>query len=363
MIITFALIVLIVGVTITIAKQAKFGSVSKGEKLDKIQGSLNYRNGKFQNLSHTPQISEEAKFFMMLKEYFNARNKKPVGKIPSVKTNLHDLNRNEDLLVWFGHSSYFIQISGKRILVDPVFSGNASPFSFSVKAFAGSNIYTAADIPAIDYLVITHDHWDHLDYKTVLQLKDKTGKIVTGLGVGAHFEKWGFEPEKIIELDWYEKVELREGFVFHCTPARHFSGRGFKAKQSLWVSFVLQAPSQKIFIGGDGGYDSHFKEIGNKFGPFDLAILENGQYNKAWKYIHLMPEQVLQVAKDLNTKRFFPVHSGKFALANHAWDEPLKRISELNTTANRFMITPRIGEIAYLKDTRQHFTEWWLEVE
>lgn len=363
MIITIALLVLVVGITFIILKQPRFGSVPKGEKLERIQRSPNYKDGKFQNLSHTPQMSEEARFFSMLKEYFSAKNKKPNGKIPSIKTDLKMLDRNQDLLIWFGHSSYLIQIDGKRILVDPVFCGNASPFSFSVKAFEGSNIYVASDIPDLDYLVITHDHWDHLDYETVLKLKDKTGKVITGLGVGAHFIRWGFEPEKIIELDWFEKVEFEKELVFHCTPARHFSGRGFKAKQSLWVSFVLHTPSQKIFIGGDGGYDSHFKEIGDKFGPFDLAILENGQYNKAWKYIHMMPEQVIQAAKDLSAQRFFPVHSGKFSLANHAWDEPLKRISEFNELANIPMITPQIGEVVYLRDNKQQFSAWWLKLK
>lgn len=360
----FAIIVaLLIIAFFAVTSQSKFGAIPKAERMERIKQSPNYKDGKFQNLSETPQMSEEASFVPMVKEYFGAKNKKPNGKVPTIKTNLLDLKKEEDVLVWFGHSSYFMQVDGIKILVDPVFSGNASPFSFSVKAFEGSDVYSVADMPQIDYLLITHDHWDHLDYQTVMALKPKLGRIVSGLGVGAHFERWGFAENSIIETDWFDTIELPDSLTIHCTPTRHFSGRGFKAKQSLWASFVLETPSRKIFVGGDGGYDTHFAEIGEKYGPFDLAMLENGQYNKAWKYIHMMPEQVLQAVKDLHTKRFFPVHSGKFALANHSWDEPLKRISEVNKNSEIPMITPRIGEVVRLDDTGQQFSQWWLEVE
>jgi L-ascorbate metabolism protein UlaG (beta-lactamase superfamily) len=354
---------LLVALVFVITSQPKFGAIPKGERLERIEKLPNFKDGKFHNLSETPQMSEDAKFLTMMKELFFSKNKKPINEIPSIKTDLHNLNPDEDVLIWFGHSSYFIQLDGKRILVDPVFSGSASPFSFNIKAFEGSNYYQPKDIPAVDYLIITHDHWDHLDYKTITELKSKVANIITGLGVGAHFEKWGFDVDRIIETDWFEEVKLAEGFVISCTPARHFSGRGFQHKRALWASFVLKTPSQQIFIGGDGGYDSHFAEIGKKFGEFDLVILENGQYNKAWKYIHMMPEQVLQAAKDLNAKRLFPVHSGKFALANHAWDEPLKRITELNKNNSTPLLTPIIGELVRLKDSEQKFSEWWLDVD
>lgn len=363
MLITILIIAVLVVLFLVVTSHPKFGAVPKASQLECIKQSPNYRNGKFNNLSKTPQMSEDAKFFSMLKEYFTAKNKKPLNEIPAVQTNLNDLSPDEDVLVWFGHSSYFLQINGKRFLVDPVFCGNASPFSFSIKAFKGSNIYSAEDMPDIDYLVITHDHWDHLDYKTMLKMKSKTAKVITGLGVGAHFMRWGFNRKDIAEMDWHEMIDLEGGFKIHCTPARHFSGRGLKAKQSLWASFVLETPEYRIFIGGDSGYDTHFKIIGEKYGSFDLAILENGQYNKAWKYIHMMPEQVLEAAKDLKAKRFFPVHSGKFALANHSWDEPLKRISEINKDGEVPMITPKIGEVVQLNDPDQQFSKWWMEVE
>ena len=349
---------LVIGVNLFV-RQVKFGKLPEGERKARIEKSRNYKNGAFQNLNNTPQITGDGGFMKIMKDMFNAKNRRPVDSIPSIKTDLLHLQRDKDILVWFGHSSYFIQIDGKRILVDPVFCGNASPFSFMIKSFKGTDIYKSEDIPEIDFLIITHDHWDHLDYKTIKELKPKIDKVITGLGTGAHLERWGYEPQKILENDWYDHVNLEDGFAIDVTPARHFSGRGPKPNQTLWASFVLQTPTTRIFIGGDGGYDEHFAEIGEKFGGFDLAILENGQYNTSWKYIHMMPEEVLQAAKDLRAKRLFPVHSSKFALANHSWDTPLKSITEKNRTVGQPIITPIIGEQVNLKDTTQVFAEWW----
>ncbi len=317
-------VVLIGAITFAILKHPKFGRIPRGERLERIKKSPNFRDGIFQNLNVTPQLAEDAKFTEMMKNMFVSKDRRPKGKIPSIKTDLNQLPPNENILVWFGHSSYFMQIDGKTFLVDPVFSGNASPFSFSIKAFEGADVYTVEDLPEIDYMVITHDHWDHLDYKTIVKLKSKVKKIITGLGPGEHLEYWGYKKEQLIEKDWFESEILEKGFKVSVTPARHFSGRGFKHKRTLWSSFVLETPTQKIFIGGDGGYDEHFTEIGEKFGGFDLAILECGQYNKNWKYIHMLPDQTLQAGIDLKAKRLFPVHNSKFALAYHTWDEPLK---------------------------------------
>jgi L-ascorbate metabolism protein UlaG (beta-lactamase superfamily) len=273
------------------------------------------------------------------------------------------LDTDNDILVWFGHSSYFIQIDGKRILVDPVFSGNASPFSFSIKAFDGTDVYSTDDMPSIDYLFITHDHWDHLDYATITKLNSKIKTAICALGTSEHLQYWGYNKNKIIELDWNEKLSLDAGFEVTATTARHFSGRTLARNKALWTSFVLQTPTMKIFIGGDSGYDTHFKEIGKTFGPIDLAILENGQYDWKWKYIHSLPEDVLKAAKDLKAKRIFPVHNSKFALASHPWDEPLDRISTSNKIENLNLITPMIGEPVYLKDESQVFSEWWKNVK
>jgi L-ascorbate metabolism protein UlaG (beta-lactamase superfamily) len=351
-------------IAVLFLQQRKFGKAPAGERLKKIKASPNYRNGAFQNQSITPSLTEGASFFSVLVEFiFHKKPRaKPKDRIPSVKTDLLNLDITKDILVWFGHSSYFMQVDGKRLLVDPVFSGAASPLSFTTRSFEGTEIYTTDDIPPIDFLFISHDHWDHLDYETVIKLKPKIKKIITGLGTGEHLEYWGYARENIIEKDWDEEVILGDGFKVNTVPARHFSGRGFKRNGALWTSFVLQTPTMKIFIGGDSGYDRHFEEIGKTFGPFDLVILENGQYDKSWKYIHMAPEEVLKAAKELGAKKLLTVHSSKFAIANHAWDDPLLKITGLNKVENVPLITPVIGEQVNLKDETQKFGEWWKEV-
>ncbi|WP_242034331.1 MBL fold metallo-hydrolase [Dysgonomonas sp. BGC7] len=365
MIITLSILGILAIAIIVFLNQANFGSTPTGERKERVQNSPNYRDGKFQNLSETPQLTGDKGMMGMMYDFLFGDYKRvtPIGEIPSVKTDLLSLDRKQDMLVWFGHSSYFIQIDGKRILVDPVLDGAASPVSFVNKPFKGSDLYKTSDIPDVDYLFISHDHWDHLDYGSVMALKDKVGKIVCGLGVGEHFEKWGFDKSKIIELDWEENAALEDNFMVYCLPSRHFSGRGLSPNQSLWASFLLQAPSMKIYIGGDSGYDTHFERIGTQFDEIDLAILENGQYGSGWKFIHMMPDQVVQAVKDLNAKILLPVHSSKFKLANHPWDEPLIEVTRIAEEKNQQTITPMIGEVVNLKDNTQVFSKWWVGIE
>lgn len=341
----------------------KFGKAPSGERLALIQKSPQFKNGKFENQNFTPELAEGYGYSRVIYDFLFKKvdRKIPSEIIPSVKTNLSELAVEKDVLVWFGHSSYFIQLDGKRFLIDPVFSGNASPIPGTTKAFKGTDVYTADDLPEIDYLLITHDHYDHLDYETILLLKPKIKKIICSLGVGSHFEFWGFPNENIIEKDWYEKIELDQNLALYTTPSRHFSGRSFNRCNTLWTSFVLAGKDFKMYLGGDSGYDSHFKEIGTQFGPFDLALIDNGQYNPAWKYIHNLPEDVIKAMEDLNTKRVFPVHSSKFSLALHSWDEPLKKVTELNDLSQNPipLVTPMIGELVELKNEKQQFKQWW----
>jgi len=348
-----------------VLNQAKFGQLPRGERLEKIKKSANYRDGEFKNQSKTPTLtSDKSRFQTMLSFMFRKKIRlKPEKNLPVVETNLKALNPEEDILLWFGHSSYFMQLKGKTFLIDPVFSDYASPISFINKAFEGTNKFIADNFPNIDYLIITHDHWDHLDHKTVLDLKPKVKRVICSLGVGQHFEYWGFDPSVITDLDWFEEAHLDEGWQITATPARHFSGRGLKGNQTLWSSFVLVTPDYKLFLGGDGGYDKHFAEIGTKYGPFDLAILEQGQYDQNWNLIHMMPEEVFMAAAELQARKILPVHHSKFALANHPWDEPLNKISKNGQNSNIKVLTPQIGEPLFLNDSTQIFGEWWKELD
>lgn len=338
-----------------------FGARPGGARLEAIKKSENFRNGKFQNLSYTPALAEGYNYVGVMYNFLFNKNDdlKPADSIPSVATDLKSLPAGQNVLVWFGHSSYLIRLDGKTFLIDPVLSGYAAPFKRMNKAFAGADTYKVEDLPSIDYLLITHDHYDHLDFATISKLKGKVGKVICALGVGAHFEKWGYEPSLLIEKDWGDTIAIDSLTTLHLTPARHFSGRSIFGNNTLWTSYVIESTSRRIFIGGDSGYDTHFRDIGERFGGFDLAILENGQYNEAWRYIHTMPDEVLQAGDDLKAKRIFPVHSGKFDLGGHAWNEPLKKITELNKDGRRSLITPMIGEVVDFDNESQTFSRWW----
>lgn len=311
----------------------------------RINHSKNYKNGAFQNLSFTPTMAPDVSFIHILKDMFRRpKSVRPQNIIPSVKTDLKSLFSKDPLIIWFGHSSYLIHCNGQNILVDPVFSGHASPMSFMIKAFDGSNVYTADDMPEIDLLVLTHNHYDHMDVQTISKLKGKIRNYLTTIGVKRSLEKLGIAADKITDLDWWEKKEYKDKLILTAAPARHFSGRGIKRGGSLWASFVLEIENHKIFIGGDSGYDNHFKLIGDTFGPFDLAILECGQYNTSWPFIHMMPEETVQACLDLNAEILLPVHWGKFALANHPWDEPVRRVKQSADEKGLKMTAPMIGE-------------------
>lgn len=383
---------LITGVAVFLALP-RFGRLPHGERRDRIEAFPTFRDGKLRNAAATPQFTGEKGFWGVLTEKRPA-DVRPMAPVPALKTDLHNIDLAREVMVWFGHSSYFLQVDGKRVLVDPVFCA-AAPVKFINKPFPGTDIYTPEDIPETDYLIITHDHWDHLDYETIARLRERIGKVICPLGVGAHFERWGFARDRIVELAWGEQAALDGGDIIYCTLARHFSGRSLWPNRSLWASFLLQTPSQRVFIGGDGGYGTHFAEIGARFGGgeqvngeqvggrengeqtghpracgIDLAILECGQYSENWRHIHMAPEQTALAARDLGARRFVAVHNSKFALSRHPWNEPLERVSKeaerLSAEASAEgisgtpqLLTPMIGEIVELKKTDQNFEKWW----
>lgn len=352
-------LILLAVATFLFMQQKTFGRNPSGARLERIKKSPNYRDGAFQNFHPTEVTLKSASFFKMMKDFLNKpANTVPPKPLPSVKTDLQALPANTPTIVWFGHSSYLIKTKGMNILVDPVFSGNASPVSFFGKSFPGSDVYQVADLPTIDLLILTHDHYDHLDYQTIIQLKSKAKSICTSLGVGAHLEHWGVDPALITELDWWENKQLADGIELTATPARHFSGRGLTQGKAFWSSFVLRVDGYNIFVGGDSGYDDQFKRIGEKYGPFDIALIECGQYGAEWPYIHLLPGQTATAAQDLRAKVLMPVHWGKFALAYHAWNEPIKKLVEDAAEKKLRITTPMIGEPVVL-DSVYPQQRWW----
>lgn len=338
------IVVLLMGGVLIFLHRPDFGRLPQGERLERIQKSPNYRDGQFRNLHPTELMTSGKGRFRAMWDFLLDKREgvRPDDPVPAVKTDLKKLPSELSWMVWFGHSSYLLQLDGKRVLVDPVFY-QAAPVSFVNKPFPGTDIYKPEDMPDIDVLVITHDHWDHLDYRTVTELKDRIGRVVCPLGVGEHFEYWGFDKNSLIELDWQEEAALMPGFTVHCLPARHFSGRGLTSNRTLWASFLLETPAGTVYIGGDSGYDTHYEEIGRHYPDIDLAILENGQYNEDWRYIHLMPSLLGRAAVELKARHIITVHHSKYALAKHAWDEPLK--NELRTAGEYALqlIVPQIG--------------------
>lgn len=335
-----------------------FGKNPSGSRLQRIEQSPNYRNGQFQNVEQTA-VMADVSFVKILKEYFSKPSSaQPQGELPTTKVNLMTLDDAKPVIVWLGHSSYYFSFKGFRMLVDPVLSGNASPFSGIGKAFKGSDVYSVEDFPQLDVLLITHDHYDHLDYKTVLKLIPRVKRFVTALGVGSHLEYWGIESKKITELDWWEIVNINSEIKLSAAPSRHFSGRLFKRAKTLWASFVLEIYDQKIYLGGDSGYGKHFKMIGEKYSGFDLAILDSGQYGKGWPLIHMIPEETVQAGRDLNASVVLPVHWSKFVLSVHPWNEPIKRFVQAAEQAEFKTVTPMIGQPLWYQESAA-VPAWW----
>lgn len=335
------------------------GALPSGERLQRIEKSPNYADGEFHYLERTDVWTGGGKTDYLKQVFFGESHKTaPDAPLPVVWTDLAKLDVNRDVAVWLGHSTVYLQLGGKRILIDPVFSSYTSPVSFISTAFKGTYPYTAEGMPELDYIIISHDHWDHLDYPTLTALRTKVKAIIVPLGLGAHLERWGFSMEMIHEGDWYDKVQLEPNIAIHVLPSRHFSGRAISENKTLWAGFLIETQHRKVFYSGDGGYGPHFAEIGKRFGGVDLAILENGQYDTHWGHMHMMPEEAAQAAVDLQAKTALPVHAGRFSLASHAWDDPYKRIAKASEGRQFRLVTPRMGEVADL-DQAQVFPLWW----
>ena len=356
-------IVSLFGISYAVLHSPSFGALPSGERKERILRSPNYRDGRFQNRYpmppslQRPSLGDRVKILWRFL-FDRPKDVRPTDSIPVVRHDLKKLDRSEDLIVWFGHSGYLLQMDGVRYLIDPVFVEGA-PFGIMNAFFRGTKVFDVADLPEIDYLIITHDHWDHLDYHVAKELQNRVRKVYTGLGVGAHLERWGYRPDQIVELDWDESTPTAEGGRVHCLPTQHFSGRGLTSAQSLWASFVLQGTKHSVYVGGDGGFSPHYAIIGKQFPQLDLAILENGQYSEQWSGIHMLPEHLGETMHALGAKRILTVHHAKFALSMHPWKEPLEHAKHLRDEEGFPILMPRIGQIVRYTDSTFTTDDWW----
>ncbi|MBQ9275696.1 MAG: MBL fold metallo-hydrolase [Succinivibrio sp.] len=329
-----------------------------------IQSSPHYQNGAFVPSEPIVNKIKGSGLKAWWDFLFGSREElQPEKPLPSKRTDLLSLKPQEQVLVWLGHSTFLVQSGGYRLLADPILSGHASPFSFMIKAFPGSDIYRPEDFPQLDVLIISHDHWDHLDYPTLRALVGKVKQVVCPLGIGEYFERWGYAREIIHELDWQQSVSLADDLQLTLLPARHFSGRAFSPNQTLTCSYALKLGSARIFYSGDGGYGRHFAQIGEQYGPFDLAVLEDGQYDEQWPNVHMFPEEVARAAEELHAKALIPVHNSKFVMANHSWREPLDRLLKSSERASYRLLTPLIGQSVPYLDEDFVTERWWLNLK
>lgn len=340
----------------------EFGGKANETETKQYEESGHFKEGIFVNEIHT---SMDMGFSSMISTSIDfikgVKNGRPDKGLPSIKVDSAETADNQKpRLIWFGHSAFLLQIDGKNILIDPMLGDVPAPHPMlGGKRYQKELPIEIEQLPQIDAIIISHDHYDHLDYGSIQKLKAKTKEFYVPLGVGAHLKTWGIKKENIHEMNWWDETTL-DSLTLAFTPSRHFSGRGLSDRsKTLWGSWVIKGKSQNIYFSGDGGYGPHFKEIGTKYGPFDFAMMECGQYNEKWHDIHMMPEETAQATADINTKMMMPIHWGSFTLALHSWTDPVERVSKKLKELNQEFIIPKVGESIWLEEIKVEDSEWW----
>jgi L-ascorbate metabolism protein UlaG (beta-lactamase superfamily) len=356
-------VLLVAGVAFANLSPELGGKPTKAQKAAYAK-SGHYQDGEFRNLVPTTMMTGGSTVSVLWKFLFGKNpDATPTAPLPMQRLDSLSITRKAPETVrvtWFGHSASLVEIAGKNILFDPMLSVKMGPVSWvTPKRYNPQLAITAEQLPPIEAVLISHDHYDHLDYQTILRLKDKTAHFYVPLGVGAHLLAWGVAPEKIRELDWNDSVQL-PGLRIISTPARHFSGRGLTNRNSTsWSSWVLKSATKRVFYSGDGGYGPHFQTIGRQHGPFDLALMECGQYDAQWAQIHMVPEQTVQAALDVQAMVVLPVHWGAFTEANHAWNDPVRRAAAEAARRHLTMTTPELGQPVTLGTGPLPQLPWW----
>lgn len=341
-----------------------------GRKPSKAPGfgaSDHYQAGKFYYPLPTDMKMDVRTAMSLIRDLLlGGQQRRPARPIPVESLDVSSMiapGAKQDAIVWLGHSASMLRIDGKTLLLDPMLGRAPSPFPW----FGGGRYSEAPpilpdELPEIDAVIFSHDHYDHLDYGTIKALHRKVGRFFVPLGVGGHLVRWGVDPAKIEEFDWWVETEW-QGLRLACAPARHFSGRSVHDRQStLFCSWAILGEEKKVFFSGDSGYGPHFREIGERYGPFDLTLMECGQYDPRWGLLHMMPEETVQAHLDVQGQVMIPIHWGGFTLSLHSWTDPVERATEEGRRLGAIVATPRIGEVVPLDSAAWPSTPWWRSI-
>ncbi len=348
------LILGLIALSASIALRAQIGDYST---------SPQYADGQFQNITPRSATAPEPGGKTMWDFFFN----KPKNTVPHAPIPVHTLTRAEldaapdRSLYRLGHSTLLMKLRGQWWITDPVFAERASPVQFfGPKRFHAPPI-SLEDLPPIRGVLLSHDHYDHLDRAAIKKLASKADYFLAPLGVGDRLAGWGVPREKVVQFDWWKGFSI-DGLKFVFTPTQHFSGRGLRdGNRTLWGSWVIIDGDKRVYFSGDSGYFGDFAEIGERFGPFDLALVETGAYNTQWPYVHMMPAQTVQAFKDLGGRWLLPIHNGTFDLAMHAWDDPFEQVLKIGQAEGIDIATPIMGE--RIDINAPHAGErWWRQV-
>jgi len=350
--------ILFVGVMI-VWQNVEFGGKMDEMSLVKAESSTLYKDGNFQNIPEAVTYN----FITIIKELMGDQVRIPSRPFPAEVPIISDTVGMGIKATWFGHATVYIEMDGKRIMTDPMLSSHAFPLKWLAPKRYNPPPMKVEELPAIDIVVISHDHFDHLDMKTVIELAKKGSQFFVGVGIKAHLMRWGIPAKQINEMDWWESVTFND-FTIHSTPARHYSGRKWMDNSTLWTSWVIESSQHKIYYSGDSGYSPHFKKIGEKFGPIDISFIKIGDYGEdaGWRDIHMITEKSVEAAKDLNTQLMFPIHWGTFSLSYHDWFEPINLAVKYAEEKSVLLATPKIGQTISLGAALSN-EMWWKPLE
>ncbi|MCB0685173.1 MAG: MBL fold metallo-hydrolase [Saprospiraceae bacterium] len=358
------LLILLVLAIFILGRNQQFGGRISKREAEKFQKSIHWDGQKFNNLEETDMSMSLSSFPRLIREQLQGRKERSPSKaIPVQPFDLAAFNRKDPggpKFIWYGHSAMLLTIVDQVFLIDPMLGPNASPIApVATPRFSEDTLEIIDTLPKLNAVLLTHDHYDHLDLASITKLKGKTDHFLVALGMSRHLERWGISPDKITEFDWWEEIDFN-GIRIIFTPSRHFSGRGLRDRaKSLWGGWIFLEEEYRIYWTGDGGYGNHFQEIGKRFGPFDWVFSECGQYNELWHLLHMYPEESVQAVIDAGGKIGIPVHWGGFTLALHHWTDPINRFVRTAGEKGQKIYCPRPGELVTYGTSVQN--EWWTD--